>query len=275
MRSILAIICLLTVLTAEAQPVNHPQGVYMSLDEILTKEPSVQAKLTVIVWDKMAKDDRGINDYALLSEDGAVKNKAVNKLVRAYSDGEHLYVNCRLCQLAKGYSKVLSAGKFLVFKAANKKISNRQKLPVGLIFNLIGGIYAADAAGPMNGGMGFRKTRLLYALDLSSGCLIYLNPELIAQLLIPYPELSDRFGRDWETVRSLLKEAQAVSPQFCRDSDDAHGKLKEMGWWKKRKMLFEEADALGDSLLIEYLTLLYDKEPLTTQNLLIRRLETE
>ncbi len=252
MGKIMCILCLLIGLKAGAQTVDYPQGVYMSVGELLRKEPSLHAKLSIIVWNNIAKAGNGINDYDLLSEDGAVRNKAINKEIWGYSDGKDLYVNCRLCNLAKGYGKVLDAGKYLIFRAADKKTSNKQQA-VSAVCYAFGGLFLGSAMfGTANGGLTPLEARPLYALDLSTGELLRVDPESIRPLLVPYSGLSDRFDRDWDDVHAALVEAVPAET----GTKKVEARSKRIPKNREMERIIAETERRADSLLYGYMALL-------------------
>lgn len=72
---------------------NYPQGIYMSLEEIENKTPSMDATLN---WEKRTQVDIkmwGGNDYELTCDDKSIKKKTIKKEIFAYSDGEYMFIN--------------------------------------------------------------------------------------------------------------------------------------------------------------------------------------
>jgi hypothetical protein len=86
----LALVAILMAHSATAQE-NYPQGIYMSLEEIVSKTPSVKDSAQIIKL-KGCPNDR--NDYVLKSEDKktkkAVEEKSLGLLKRGHSISKRL-----------------------------------------------------------------------------------------------------------------------------------------------------------------------------------------
>lgn len=136
----------------DASGQDYPEGVYMSLKEIVNKTPSMHLDVTVQELSKK----RG-NKYELVTDDESVEEKFFKNEVYGYSDGTDLYINCKRFISQLGYSKVLSDGKYLVFTgregASSEAVSG---MTVG--FGLIGGL-AMSLASLGTGG------EILYVFD--------------------------------------------------------------------------------------------------------------
>lgn len=112
----LALVAVLMAHSATAQE-NYPQGIYMSLEEIVSKTPSVKDSAQIIKL-KGCPNDR--NDYVLKSEDKKTK-KLLKKKAWAYSNGDTLYLNGSAFKVQKGYTKLISSGRYILFNAAMTK----------------------------------------------------------------------------------------------------------------------------------------------------------
>lgn len=176
-----------------AQGQDYPKGVYMSFDEIKTKEPSFELNLLI---EKRSEGDirmHGGNDYKLLSEDKDVTKSFLKKDIVAYSDGDTLYLNCRHFEAQSWYTKLLYNGdKYLIYKAAlsskrkvfDAQIDNSDLLNLPFGGAIIGGIRGAVLA----------TARCLYVFDKEDNKVIPIYAESLKNLLSIDGELLFQFS---------------------------------------------------------------------------------
>lgn len=163
---------------------NYPQGIYMSLEEVENKTPSVDATLN---WEKRTQGDIkmwGGNDYELTCDDKSIKKKTIKKEIFAYSDGEYMFINGFKFGLYQGYALVESIGKYLVFKAGISSDRAQQEMQLGWMFGgIVGGIQGAYIA----------TLRFPYIVDMESGELTCVNGVVLTSLLADYEDLLKAF----------------------------------------------------------------------------------
>ncbi len=182
-----------------------PQGLYMSLDEIRQHQPSVTTSLDVVKRSSFDIKMNGGNDYKIESSDKSWK-KNIKKKAWAYSDGDTLYINCRMVKAQPWYAKVLEPGKYLIFDAAYAKHTQEYRndvaksATVGYMFGLLGGfIYAASST----------PGRLHYALDVKTGLLYVINLDFIfGRLSTEEDDVFYEFQKDLKAFETIQNDEQ-------------------------------------------------------------------
>ncbi|NQY67927.1 MAG: hypothetical protein HRT72_09435 [Flavobacteriales bacterium] len=153
----LPIILLITASSTCFSQVKFPTGVYMSVEEILKKNPSRSFSIDVYQRSNSGIILVGGNDFKLRSADKSIERKYIKKEVVAYSDGDDLYVNGYKFDCQLWYSKVHRSGKRHVqFKGA-------------LSHSKVNSTAAMDATRKDTNKGIFRTRRFIYEIDLETG----------------------------------------------------------------------------------------------------------
>ncbi|MEZ4722980.1 MAG: DUF6563 family protein [Flavobacteriales bacterium] len=158
----------------------YPAGCYMSLEELIKREPSqhYDAFTTKRTAGEIAMV--GGNEYKLEPFEESVKPKILKKKVWAYSDGRQLYLNGRHHGLQTWYCKVLDHGYYLVFTAC---MDNGSAAALGFA----GGAIAAAATS------GITK---VYVLNLEEKQVKQVDKHNLANTLEDYPDLLERYEEE-------------------------------------------------------------------------------
>lgn len=182
---------------------SFPKGLYMTLDEIKKRTPSLQCKVIVEEQSQDAKVWMETNDYRLLPEGKCVSQHKLKRKVWAYSDGEHLYVNCRTIKLQLWYAKVLTTGRFLVFY--ENRVSQNIK-DAAVLGGLIGAHIAINSTQkPID--------RYLQVIDLKESMRYFVDSACVKKALTEHPELLQNFETelDKNNHKTLLAYLQMVN----------------------------------------------------------------
>lgn len=175
------ILFLVNILALNAQ--DFPKGIYMSIDEVQNKEPSLAYTLLserrTIGEIKMS----GGNDYRISSTTKLISKKDIKKNIAAYSNGDTLFLNCFKYNIQLHYTPVLKHGRYLFFVAGISQDENMynyqiQESETSTFWSKVGGgiggaIYGAKVA----------QLRFPYLVDLESNELTYLNDFGLEELL--------------------------------------------------------------------------------------------
>lgn len=165
-----------------------PKGCYMNLDELKSKSPGNTCNLQV---EKRTTSDIkmvGGNDYKLISPDKSVSKKVIKGEILAYSTGDTLYLNCARFKLQSWYTKIICDGRYFVFWAGIPMENSMRDDDMHLEYML--GAIGGGIAGASNA-----TKRFLYALDIDSNKLYFVNDDFVRDLLTEYPELLEQFNK--------------------------------------------------------------------------------
>ncbi|WP_159022410.1 DUF6563 family protein [Formosa sp. L2A11] len=205
----LILLFLATTLLIENQSfaqVDFPKGTYMSIEEIINKQPSQHYNLII---EKRTTGDikmNGGNDFKLTSPDKSVSKKTVKKEVWAYSTGDSLYLNCFQYKAQPWYSNVISDGKYLVFKGGlSQQIDERKKQTKTSNYSgAIGGAFQ---------GAKLATLRFLYAIDKAENKIITVTPENLELLLSNNSKLLTQYNNEIDKVNEqvLIKYLQLLN----------------------------------------------------------------
>ncbi len=189
---ILPLVILLSSITF-GQHQNYPEGVYLSLDEIKQKSPSIVTKLNIHRRSKGDIKMNGGNDYKILSPDKSIRKKTIKKEYLAYSNGDSLFINCRKYKIQAWYAKVISDGKYLVFSAGLSMIPEMQKEQ---LHNQVQMGYMLGAIGGALEGAHLAMLRFIYIINKESNEINTISIKYLKEILAEYPELLKQYNSE-------------------------------------------------------------------------------
>lgn len=204
-----------------AQLAPLPQGIYLNLEDLKARRPTVQAKLQV---SRRSGGDAAMSeggDYKITDLGDSLAKKFLKREMFAYVSNDSLFLNCERQQLGPWYSLVLNRGEFLVFSTA--KSSNGAIVTGAMIGGAIGGAVAGAIAGASNA-----DNRQYFILSMSTGNSRTLTKEyLIARfkdrgkndLLAKFNTEPDQ---DWDFI--LLRYAELLNASLADDGNGASPK---------------------------------------------------
>ncbi|UJH68085.1 DUF6563 family protein [Allomuricauda sp. SCSIO 65647] len=154
----------------------------MTLEEVLEKNPSLDADLIVEKRTLGEIKMSGGNDYRLVSKNKSVSRKDIKKKITAYSNGDTLYLNCHKMKVQSWYSPVLKKGRFLFFVGGISQEQNLfdyqiQESETSTFWKSFGGI-----GGGIQGAK-LAQLRFPYLIDTEQNELTYLNEYGLERLL--------------------------------------------------------------------------------------------
>lgn len=180
-----------------------PAGIYMSMNEIKSKKPSLHCHLTIKRRNNYDYEN-GVGGNVMLftdDEDCIGKNK-LKMDIWLYSTGVRCYINLEKLKLQAFYSPVITMGRFLAFY--KNELSN-----VVEIANAWGGSIGTEIA--MATGHDYPK---LFVIDTKTATLYPVNGEFMKEALADYPELLTRFNAE----RTENNELWARYLQWANDT---------------------------------------------------------
>lgn len=202
---------------------DFPKGIYFSFESLMAGEPEKASRLVVAKRNTGAIKRRGGNDYKLYDANFRYSKKDINKRFYAYSNGTELYINGLKYKLQHSYFKVVSNGKYFVFKSgiptnATKKSVQMQiastKAPVG-----------KKLSGPT-----LATFRFVYIMDKETQKLTVVDKRSIADLLADAPQLLERYyEEDQPNLNStLLKYIVEYNEMDEEDKTPVEGQEDEL-----------------------------------------------
>jgi hypothetical protein len=182
---------------------SFPKGLYMSLDEVKKRTPSLKCSVIVEEQSEEVKVWMETNDYKLLPEGKCISQHKLKKKVWAYSDGEQLYINCRIVKLQSWYAKILTAGRFLAFY--ENRVSQNIK-DAAVLGGLIGAHVAINSTQkPID--------RYLQVIDLKESMRYFVDSVFVKRALAEHLELLQKFETevDKNSHKTLLAYLQMIN----------------------------------------------------------------
>lgn len=174
-----------------------PKGVYMSLQEFISKKPSQNYNLVV---EKRTMGDikmNGGNDFKLLSINNEIDKKFIKTKIWGYSDGNTFYLNCFQYKTQNWYAELISDGKYMVFYGGLSQKVDLQKKQIKSI----------PTIGPIGGGIQGAKLatlRFLYVIDKENNNLYHITTETIKEVLKLDSELLNLYEKEVEKNDDIL-----------------------------------------------------------------------
>lgn len=200
----LALITFLVVInySLKAQTETYPKGIYMSLQEIIDKNPSENYTVELEKRSKGKIKMNGGNDYQLNPVDKNVKKKVLKRQVYAYSDGNDLFLNSFKHELQFWYSKVDGENdNYFVFNAGIPMNMKRYGMESSDISYMFGGIIAGFSAAKR------ALIRLPYVMDKNTQEVILISEKNIRELMSESTDLITKYEKETEknNVETLTK----------------------------------------------------------------------
>lgn len=189
MRLSIAIAFLITMLlqNLNAQESNFPPGAYMNYLELKSKTPSLTAEFHAVKRSEGGKAMAGGSDYSIYSVDDVVSKLTIKNDIYAISINDTLYLNSMFQMRLKGYSKVITQGRYLVFYGPVNE-------PPGSL------TYMGGAIGGAIDGAARAKKRELYLIDANGmyGLAKPINKGKLKNMLADYPSLLNEYQAEPE-----------------------------------------------------------------------------
>ncbi len=166
--------------------VRYPKGVYFSYTDLMAKKPNKEFKLVVAKRTTAGMKRYGGNEYIITAANFDVPEKKIKKDFYAYSTGDELFINGLKHKLQPWYFKVLSDGKFLVFKSGiptNASKTSRQ-------------MQIANALAPEGkrlSGPVLATLRFLYIMDKETQQITVVDKRSMPSILEPNAVLAAKF----------------------------------------------------------------------------------
>ncbi len=181
-----------------------PAGLYMNLDELKSKKPSIKCSDITIKPRNNYDYENGLGGNAMLFSDGDCIKKGKLKLdVWIYSNGVRCYANLDHFKLQAFYNPVITMGRFLAF------FTNEPDKTVEMANNW-GGSIGSEIAMATN-----HDYRKLYVIDLNTARLEPVTDEYMRTLLKPHANLLKLYESQanpttavWAKYLQLLNDAQ-------------------------------------------------------------------
>ena len=182
-KMFLALLALVVSNSMTSQDIKYPSGIYLSIDEIISKNPSNQIELEVTRRTRGDIKMVGGNDYKLTSGDKSISKKKIRKQILGYSNGDTLFINCFKYKTQWGYDPIIKTGRFLVFSAG---LSQDEHLSAYQLEKSKSGKFWAAIGGGIGGGISGAKRallRFLYLIDTKNNELHMIDEATIRKLL--------------------------------------------------------------------------------------------
>lgn len=189
---------ILSTFQIKAQSFVYPKGSYLTLSELLDKNPSKQ--YDVLLEKRTIGDIKmvGGNDYKLVSTDKTIAQSVLRKEVLFYSTSDSLYVNGLSYMVQQWFAPAISVGEqYIVFKAGLSNLLVEQKKQLKL------GYYLVPFGGAIQGAK-LATLRFLYALDINTNKAITITPESLAIILSSNQTLLKQFENEVEKENEAL-----------------------------------------------------------------------
>ncbi len=161
----LGIIGLVACTCAQDDPL--PSGIYMDLEELRSRRPSVKVRLQV---DRRSDGNvamSGGNDHKITDPTDSLPKKFLKRDVFAYVSNDSLFLNCERQELGPWYSFVVSRGEFLVFSSPEAGNS-------GTTAAILGGAIGGAIAGAT-----YKPSRPYFIMSMRTGTSRTLTKEYL------------------------------------------------------------------------------------------------
>jgi len=140
MKKIIALLLILLCYNCYSQDNRYNKGLYSNINETINNSPSKSYDVELEKRKTSKIKMNGGNDYQINAINKSVKRKSLKRDFWAYSDGKDLYINCFIQNLQWWYTKVLSDGKYYVFKAGLPLYPKEHDFKINQLPNIFGGL---------------------------------------------------------------------------------------------------------------------------------------
>lgn len=186
---------------------SFPAGVYMSVDELLSKKPSYLQKLEVVPRNARELTRSGGNDYKAISVHGNVKRSFIKNKVVAISDGTDLYVNGKVFECGKWFAKVIVEGKYLAYYGAPSRLVEIYEGVKHTSINNTARESASYNSSKFAEGSSFiNRKRWLYAYDTESKEALHISNSKMSKLLMKF----DQLMAQWEMLSKKERKSNRI-----------------------------------------------------------------
>lgn len=183
-----------------------PQGVYLSIRDLLQQTPSDTVHFDVKKRSNFAIKMNGGNDYEIVHHNRAEKKMLKNQAF-AYSSGDSLFINCRQYKADKHYALVESSGRYLIFHAGLSALTKQENAKRGASAAAAGVMFGALGGGLM--ALASDIPRFCYALDTHDNQLHMFTIEFLDEILKEVGgEVYDNFLREKQIIDSITNKEQ-------------------------------------------------------------------
>lgn len=169
--------------------VKYPKGVYYTHQDLMSKKPNKEYKLVADRRSTAGMKRYGGNEYIIRALNFDVPEKEIKNRFYAFSTGDELFINGLKHKLQPWYFKVLSDGKYFVFRSGiptNVSENSRQ-------------MQIANANAPVGGrlsGPVLATLRFLYIMDKESQEITVVDKRSLPTILKSKPELLEKYNKE-------------------------------------------------------------------------------
>lgn len=169
--------------------VKYPKGVYYTHQDLMSKKPNKEYKLVADRRSTAGMKRYGGNEYIIRALNFDVPEKEIKNRFYAFSTGDELFINGLKHKLQPWYFKVLSDGKYFVFRSGiptNVSENSRQ-------------MQIANAKAPVGGrlsGPVLATLRFLYIMDKESQEITVVDKRSLPTILKSKPELLEKYNNE-------------------------------------------------------------------------------
>lgn len=169
--------------------VKYPKGVYYTHQDLMSKKPNKEYKLVADRRSTAGMKRYGGNEYIIRALNFDVPEKEIKNRFYAFSTGDELFINGLKHKLQPWYFKVLSDGKYFVFRSGiptNVSENSRQ-------------MQIANAKAPVGGrlsGPVLATLRFLYIMDKNTLEVTVVDKRSLPSILESKPELLEKYNKE-------------------------------------------------------------------------------
>lgn len=158
-----------------------PTGIYMSLDEIKTRHPSLNCNLKMRLRHNYDYENGVGGNVMLRATDSCISKGALKMDAWLFSDGVRCYINLERLKLQGFYNPVITMGRFLAFYK-NQLTDEVDKAGAW------GGSIGTEVA--MATGNDYKK---MYVIDTRAAMLFAVDHDYLLKVLKDYPAIKTKY----------------------------------------------------------------------------------
>mgnify|MGYP006142925557 FL=1 len=169
--------------------VKYPKGVYYTHQDLMSKKPNKEYKLVADKRSTAAMKRYGGNEYILRALNFDVPEKQLRNRFYAFSTGDELFINGLKHKLQPWYFKILSDGKYFVFRSGIPTNANSDSRQMQI----------ANAKAPVGGrlsGPVLATLRFLYIMDKNTQEIKVIDKRSLPTLLESTPDLLAKYNKE-------------------------------------------------------------------------------